>query len=94
MQFRESGHNLDELERKTVKRKRGFATLKVLGTVLKQLSEEIPYERVIESDSTSTEDLITYNIIPIDATSSTNAIVFFPEVQAAVSALKYFSAFA
>ncbi|PNX94598.1 callose synthase-like protein, partial [Trifolium pratense] len=42
-------------------------------------------KRVIESDSTSTEDLIAYNIIPIDATSST-------EVQAAVSALKYFTA--
>jgi callose synthase len=36
--------------------------------------------QVIESDSTSTEDLIAYNIIPIDATSSTNAIVFFTEV--------------
>ncbi|KAL2347713.1 hypothetical protein Fmac_001713 [Flemingia macrophylla] len=30
------------LERKTVKRKRILATLKVLGTVLEQLSEEIP----------------------------------------------------
>lgn len=96
MQLRESGafsRNLGELERKTVKRKRVFATLKVLGTVLEQLSEEIPDElkRVMESDSASTEDLIAYNIIPIDATTSTNAIVFFPEVQAAVSALKYFS---
>jgi callose synthase len=34
----------------------------------------------MESDSASTEDLIAYNIIPIDAASSTNAIVFFPEV--------------
>lgn len=65
-----------------MKRKRVFATLKVLGTVLEQLSEEIPDElkRVMESDSASTEDLIAYNIIPIDATTSTNAIVFFPEV--------------
>lgn len=96
MTLRESGafsRNLGELERKTVKRKRVFATLKVLGTVLEQLSEEIPEElkRVMESDSASTEDLIAYNIIPLDATSSTNAIVSFPEVQAAVSALKYFS---
>jgi callose synthase len=37
-------------------------------------------KRVMESDSASTEDLIAYNIIPIDAASSTNAIVFFPEV--------------
>ncbi|CAL5210331.1 unnamed protein product [Lathyrus oleraceus] len=96
MQLRESGafsRNLGELERKTVKRKRVFATLKVLGTVLEQLSEEIPDElkRVMESDSASTEDLIAYNIIPIDAASSTNAIAFFPEVQAAVSSLKYFN---
>ncbi|CAK8574407.1 unnamed protein product [Lathyrus sativus] len=96
MQLRESGafsRNLGELERKTVKRKRVFATLKVLGTVLEQLSEEIPDElkRVMESDSASTEDLIAYNIIPIDAASSTNAIAFFPEVQAAVSALNYFN---
>ncbi|CAJ2631141.1 unnamed protein product [Trifolium pratense] len=96
MQLRESGafsRNLGELERKTVKRKRVFATLKVLGTVLEQLTEEIPDElkRVMESDSASTEDLIAYNIIPIDAASSTNAIIFFPEVQAAVSALNYFN---
>ncbi|KAK2405711.1 callose synthase [Trifolium repens] len=96
MQLRESGafsRNLGELERKTVKRKRVFATLKVLGTVLEQLAEEIPVElkRVMESDSASTEDLIAYNIIPIDAASSTNAIVFFPEVQAAISSLNYFN---
>ncbi|KAL2328441.1 hypothetical protein Fmac_021868 [Flemingia macrophylla] len=36
-------------------------------------------------------DLIAYNIILLDAYSLTNAIVSFPEVQAAVSALKYFS---
>ncbi|OIW12800.1 hypothetical protein TanjilG_24733 [Lupinus angustifolius] len=95
--LRESGafsrENLGELERKTVKRKRVFATLKVLGTVLEQLSKEIPEElkQVMESDSALTEDLIAYNIIPLDAPSSTNAIVSFPEVQAAVSALKYFN---
>ncbi|XP_020235310.1 callose synthase 9 [Cajanus cajan] len=96
MKLRESGafsRDLGELERKTVKRKRVFATLKVLGTVLEQLSEEIPDElkQVMDSDSAYTEDLIAYNIIPLDASSSTNAIVSFPEVQAAVSALKYFS---
>lgn len=37
-------------------------------------------KRVMESDSASTEDLIAYNIIPLDAASSTNAIVSFPEV--------------
>lgn len=37
-------------------------------------------KRVMESDSALTEDLIAYNIIPLDAASSTNAIVSFPEV--------------
>ncbi|BFG33465.1 hypothetical protein CerSpe_197390 [Prunus speciosa] len=95
MKLRESGAfsgNLGELEKKTVKRKRVFATLRVLGTVLGQLTEEIPEElkRVMESDAAMTEDLIAYNIIPLDAPSITNVIVSFPEVQAAVSALKYF----
>lgn len=35
---------LIRLEKKTVKRKRVFATLRVLGTVLGQLTEEIPEE--------------------------------------------------
>ncbi|XP_073267920.1 callose synthase 9 isoform X2 [Populus alba] len=95
MQLRESGAFtgiLGELERKTVKRKRVFATLKVLGSVLGQLTDELPEElkRMIESDATMTEDLIAYNIIPLDGQTMTNAIVTFPEVRAAASALKYF----
>ncbi|XVF04585.1 hypothetical protein REPUB_Repub05bG0096700 [Reevesia pubescens] len=95
MKLRESGvfsGNLGELERKTVKRKKVFGTLRVLGMVLEQLTEEIPEElkRVIDSDAAMTEDLIAYNIIPLDAPTITNAIVSFPEVRAAVSALMYF----
>lgn len=95
MQLRESGAltgNLGELERTTVKRKRVFATLKVLGSVLAQLTDELPEElkRVIEADATMTEDLIAYNIIPLDGQTMTNAIVSFPEVRAAAAALKYF----
>ena len=37
-------------------------------------------KRVIESDAAMTEDLIAYNIIPLDAPAITNAIVAFPEV--------------
>ncbi|KAG5517650.1 hypothetical protein RHGRI_038144 [Rhododendron griersonianum] len=104
MQLRESGvfsGYLGELERKTVKRKRVFATLKVLGTVLEELTKEVSPEdaeslipdelkRVMESDAAMTEDLIGYNIIPLDTPTTTNAIVSLPEVQASVSALKYF----
>ncbi|XP_047320074.1 callose synthase 9-like [Impatiens glandulifera] len=93
--------NLGELERKTVKRKRVFATLKVLGTVLEELTKEISPEdpgklipeeikRMMESDAAMTEDLIAYNIIPLDAPMSSNAIVSFSEVRAAVSVIKYF----
>jgi len=34
----------------------------------------------MDSDSALTEDLIAYNIIPLDTSSSTNAIVSLPEV--------------
>ncbi|KAL4579726.1 hypothetical protein LXL04_015889 [Taraxacum kok-saghyz] len=104
MELRESGTfsgNFQELERKTMQRKRVFATLKVLGTVLEQLAKEVSPEeaerlipqdlkRVIESDAAMTEDLIAYNIIPLDAPAVTNAITSFPEVRAAISSLKYF----
>ncbi|KAK4380701.1 hypothetical protein RND71_002563 [Anisodus tanguticus] len=103
LKLRESGvfsGNLGELERKTVKRKKVLATLKVLGNVLEQLTKEVSPEeadrlipeelkRMMESDAAMTED-IAYNIIPLDTTSTTNAIVSFNEVRAAVSALKYF----
>ncbi|KAL3620450.1 Callose synthase 9 [Castilleja foliolosa] len=104
MKLRESGvfsGNLGELERKTVKRKRVLATLKVLGNVLEQLTKEVSPEeadrlipeelkRVMESDAAMTEDLVPYNIIPLDAPTLTNPIASFPEVRAAVSSLKYF----
>ncbi|KAJ0249614.1 Callose synthase 9 [Hirschfeldia incana] len=90
-QLRESGV-LTELERKTVQRKRLFATLKILGNVLEQIAKEIPDElkQVIDSDAAISEDTIAYNIIPLGAHVTTNAITDFPEVQAAVAALKYF----
>lgn len=37
-------------------------------------------KRVMESDAAMTEDLIAYNIIPLDAPTMTNAIGLFPEV--------------
>ncbi|GMH24309.1 hypothetical protein Nepgr_026152 [Nepenthes gracilis] len=104
MKLRESGvfsGKLGELERKTKKRKMVFATLKVLGDVLEQMTKEVSPEdmeqlipeelkRVMESDATMTEDLIAYNIIPLDSMAIANAITTLPEVRAAVSALKYF----
>ncbi|WZY96179.1 hypothetical protein YC2023_068508 [Brassica napus] len=91
-QLRESGVFTKEMERKTLRRKRVFATLKVLGNVLEQVAKEIPDElkHVIDSDAAMSEDTIAYNIIPLDAPVTTNATTSFPEVQAAVAALKYF----
>lgn len=37
-------------------------------------------KRVMESDAAMIEDLIAYNIIPLDGPSKTNAIGSFPEV--------------
>lgn len=37
-------------------------------------------KRVMESDAAMTEDLVSYNIIPLDAPTITNPIVSFPEV--------------
>ncbi|KAF2582197.1 hypothetical protein F2Q68_00002718 [Brassica cretica] len=47
-------------------------------------------KQVIDSDAAISEDTIAYNIIPLDAHVTTNAITAFHEVQAAVAALKYF----
>ncbi|CAL4920447.1 unnamed protein product [Urochloa decumbens] len=104
MKLRESAvfsGNLGELERKTLKRKKVLATLKVLWSVIEDMTKEISPEdaknliseemkRVMQKDAERTEDVVPYNIIPLDALSSTtNAIVTFPEVRAAISTLQY-----
>ncbi|KAG0459215.1 hypothetical protein HPP92_022343, partial [Vanilla planifolia] len=89
MKLRESGifsDNLGELERKTLKRKKIFATLKVLGTVVSELTRDM--KRVMQSDAAMSEDVVPYNIIPLDAPSITNVITSFPEIKAAISSLK------
>ncbi|XP_078446407.1 callose synthase 9-like [Wolffia australiana] len=104
MKMRESAPfsgNLGELERRTIRRKRIFATLKVLGTVVEELTNEISpndakgliteeMKRVMESDAAMSEDLVAYNLIPLDVPSTTNAIAFLPEVRAAISSLNYY----
>jgi len=104
MKLRESAvfsGNLGELERKTLKRKKVLATLKVLWSVIEDMTKEISPEdaknliseemkNVMQKDAARTEDVVPYNIIPLDALSSTtNAIVTFPEVRAAISTLQY-----
>ncbi|CAA7410669.1 unnamed protein product [Spirodela intermedia] len=103
MKMRESAvfsGNLGELERKTIRRKKIFTTLKVLGTVVEELTKEISPEeakgliteemkRVMESDAAMSEDVVAYNIIPLDAPSTTNAIASLREVRGAISSLKF-----
>ncbi|KAF8094628.1 hypothetical protein N665_0358s0010 [Sinapis alba] len=88
--LRESGAFTDEVERKIAERKRIFANLKVLEHVLEQVSKEILEEHVSDSDAAMSEDIVAYNIVPLDAPVAANATTAFPEVQAAVAALKYF----
>lgn len=100
--WRESGAfagDPKELERRAVKMKRVYATLKVLGEVVEALSKDttpeeadilIPDElkKVMQSDAAMTEEISAYNIVPLDAPAITNAIGYFPEVKAAVAALR------
>ncbi|EEC74403.1 hypothetical protein OsI_09759 [Oryza sativa Indica Group] len=97
MKLRESAvfsGNLGELERKTLKRKKVLATLKVLwsagsSTFSRMFCYQLIMKRVMQKDAERTEDVVAYNIIPLDALSTTNDIVNFPEVRAAISALQY-----
>lgn len=93
--------NLGELERKTLRRKKVFATLKILARVLAKLTEEISpdggeklisneVENMMKLDAEMTEDVVAYNIVPLDSPSDANKIAFLPEVKAAMSSLKYF----
>ncbi|OAY85342.1 Dolichyl-diphosphooligosaccharide--protein glycosyltransferase subunit 1A, partial [Ananas comosus] len=54
------------------------------------VADKLIMKRVMEKDAAMTEDVVAYNIIPLDSPSITNAIVSFPEVRAAVSALQYY----
>ncbi|URD86789.1 callose synthase [Musa troglodytarum] len=49
--------------------------------------------KIRKSDATLGGELMPYNIVPVDAPSLTNAISFFPEVRAAISAIGYPSEF-
>ncbi|XP_049931225.1 callose synthase 9-like [Nymphaea colorata] len=75
---------------------------KLQGKIQNRLSKEVSPEdadklipeelkRVMKSDAAMSEDLNADNIVPLDSPSSTNMIVSFPEVKAAISALRYHS---
>ncbi|KAK9090225.1 hypothetical protein Sjap_023402 [Stephania japonica] len=89
------------LELRSVKMNKVFVTLRALIDVMEAalskdassdgvgglIKEEL--RRIKKSDGTLSRELIPYNIVPLDAPSLLNAIGMFPEVRAALSAIKY-----
>ncbi|KVH96178.1 1,3-beta-glucan synthase subunit FKS1-like, domain-1 [Cynara cardunculus var. scolymus] len=83
MELRESGTVLEQLTKE-------LSPEEAEGLIPEEVYIIGHLKRVIESDAAMTEDLIAYNIIPLDAPAITNAITSFPEVRAAISSLKYY----
>ncbi|CAL9766223.1 unnamed protein product [Musa acuminata subsp. burmannicoides] len=102
--WRESGTFSTEMGVRAVQMKKVYATLKALLDVLAVLAGESASDgvgrlvmeevrKIRKSDATLGGELMPYNIVPVDAPSLTNAISFFPEVRAAISAIGYPSEF-
>ncbi|PIN24305.1 1,3-beta-glucan synthase/callose synthase catalytic subunit [Handroanthus impetiginosus] len=101
--WRESGTlsaKIGDLEQRFSEMKRVFATLRALVEVMEALSKDAAPDgvgrlimeevrRMKKSDATISAELIPYNIVPLEAPSLTNSIGYFPEVRAAISAIRY-----
>ncbi|KAL3374430.1 hypothetical protein AABB24_006090 [Solanum stoloniferum] len=101
--WRESGAvsaNIGELGLRFSEMRKVFATLRAVVEVMEYLSKDAAPDgvgrlimeelrRIKKSDATLSGELAPYNIVPLEAPSLTNAIGFFPEVQGAISAVKY-----
>uniref|UniRef100_A0A2P2MBL0 1,3-beta-glucan synthase n=1 Tax=Rhizophora mucronata TaxID=61149 RepID=A0A2P2MBL0_RHIMU len=97
--WRESGTfttaNLGELELRSLEMKKVFATLRALVEVMEALSKDADPRgvgRLIMEELRRIKrvgELTTYNIVPLEAPSFTNAIGAFPEVRGAISAIRY-----
>ncbi|KAM7274363.1 hypothetical protein ACFE04_029027 [Oxalis oulophora] len=101
--WRESGTfttNMGDLEHRSREMKKVFSTLRALVEVMEELSKEADpngvgrlileeLRRIKKADATISAELTPYNIVPLEAPVLTNAIGFFPEVRAAISAIRY-----
>lgn len=101
--WRESGAvsaNLGELGVRFSEMRKVFATLRAVVEVMESLSKDAAPDgvgrlimeelsRIKKSDATLSGEFAPYNIVPLDAPSLTNTVGFFPEVQGAISAVKY-----
>ncbi|KAJ0755182.1 putative 1,3-beta-glucan synthase [Helianthus annuus] len=92
--------DMDGLGLRSRETKKVFATLRALVEVMEVLSKDAEpdgvgrriaeeLKRLKKTDQGLSGDLTPYNIVPLDAPSLTNAIGFYPEVRAAISALRY-----
>ncbi|KAL6576445.1 Callose synthase 10 [Orobanche hederae] len=101
--WRETGtftFNIGDLQHRFSEMKRVFATLRALVEVMEALSKDAAPDgvgrliveelrRIKKSNATLSGELIPYNIVPLEAPSLTNVIGYFPEVRAAISAIRY-----
>ncbi|KAJ6869876.1 LOW QUALITY PROTEIN: hypothetical protein NC651_034552 [Populus alba x Populus x berolinensis] len=95
--FRESGTtaNLGEFELRSPEVKKVFATLRTLVYVKEALSKDADPQgagrHIMEELQRikTVGELTSYNIVPLEAPSLSNAIGVFPEVRGAMSAIRY-----
>ncbi|KAK8465763.1 hypothetical protein PHAVU_009G169400 [Phaseolus vulgaris] len=92
--------SLGELKLRSTEMRKIIATLRALVEVLEALSKDADpsgvgglimeeLRKLKKSSVTLSGELTPYNIIPLEAPSLTNPIRIFPEVKAAISAIRY-----
>ncbi|KAK9066428.1 hypothetical protein SSX86_013750 [Deinandra increscens subsp. villosa] len=92
--------DMDGMGLRSQETKKVFTTLRALVEVMDALSNDAEpdgvgrhiaeeLKRLKKRDQGFSGDLTPYNIVPLEAPSLTNAIGFYPEVRAAISALRY-----
>lgn len=97
--LRESGAFSANIEQ-ILEMRKVFTTLRALVEVMEALSKDADPDRVgrlikeelrriKKADVTLSGELTPYNIVPLEAQSVTNAIGVFPEVRAAILAIRY-----
>ncbi|KAK1433883.1 hypothetical protein QVD17_10801 [Tagetes erecta] len=90
----------DSLGLRSRETRKVFTTLRALVEVMEALSKDADpdgvgryiteeLKRLKKTDQGLSGDLTPYNIVPLEAPSLINAIGFYPEVRAAISALRY-----
>ncbi|KAH1246117.1 Callose synthase 10 [Glycine max] len=95
-----SSTTLGELKLRSSEMRKIIATLRALVEVLESLSKDADpsgvgglimeeLRKIKKSSVTLSGELTPYNIIPLEAPSLTNPIRIFPEVKAAISAIRY-----